>query len=420
LAVILDVVYNHLGPEGAYLAKYGPYFTEQYRTGWGTAVNLDGPYSDEVRNFFIQNALYWITEFHIDALRLDAVHALFDPLAPPFLEQLADLVHEQCEQMGRRVYLIAESDLNNPRLIQPKEMGGYGLDAQWNDEFHHVLEGLLIKEQSRYYPDFDKFDYIAKTFAEAYVYTGQYSPLRRRQHGRSPRLDQGHKFIVFLQNHDQVGNRPQAARLSSMISLDELKVAASLLLLSPFIPLLFMGEEYAEPAPFNYFVSFSDPDLIEAVRKGRAEEFSYFDWAEAADPQAEATFRASKLQHNLRHQGQHGIVHAFYRELLRLRRELPALAHLSLSDTSVTLWEEEKVVFIQRRASEQQAALVCSLGDRETILTLPLPAGRWRKQLDTAALRWLGSGPEAPETLDSNGEVRLSIQPKSCTLWVQV
>jgi maltooligosyltrehalose trehalohydrolase len=204
-----------------------------------------------------------------------------------------------------------------------------------------------------------------------------------------------------------------------MISLEELKVAVSLMLLSPFIPLLFMGEEYAEPAPFNYFVSFSDPGLIEAVRKGRAEEFGYFNWTETVDPQAEETFQASKLQHGLRHEGQHGIVYGFYRELLRLRRELPALANLSLKDTSATVWEEEKLALVLRRADEQTACLVCSLNEQETVLPLPLPAGSWRQQLDTAAARWLGSGQEAPETVDSNGEVRLSINPKSCTLWVQ-
>jgi maltooligosyltrehalose trehalohydrolase len=236
LALVLDVVYNHFGPEGNYLEKYGAYFTEQYRTGWGTAINLDGPYSDEVRHFFIQNALYWITEFHVDALRLDAVHALFDPLAPPFLEELAAAVHQQCRQSGRPAYLIAESDLNDPRLIQPREMGGYGLDAQWNDDFHHVLEGLLLHKVSPYYADFDRFEYLAKALTQGYVYTGQFSQRRKRRHGRPARLNQGEKFIVFLQNHDQVGNRPGGARLNTHLFLDEVKVGACLLLLSPLFP----------------------------------------------------------------------------------------------------------------------------------------------------------------------------------------
>ena len=419
LAVILDVVYNHFGPEGSYPGLFGPYFTQQYQTGWGAALNLDGPYNDEVRNFFIQNALYWIKDFHIDALRLDAVHALFDPLAQPFLEELGDVVHQQRQELKRQVYVIAESDLNNPRLIQPKDRGGYNLDAQWNDDFHHVLESLLLIEQSRYYADFGNFRQIAKTFSEGYVYTGQYSRRRQRRHGRSPELAEGHKFVVFLQNHDQVGNRPQGSRLSTLVSLEELKVAVSLMLLSPFVPLLFMGEEYAEPAPFNYFVSFSDQPLIEAVREGRSNEFGYFNWTEALDPQAEATFEASRLQHHLRHEGQHRVVYEFYRELLRLRREEPALASLSLKDTTATGWEEEQVVLVQRRAGEHTACIVCSFGDRETTLALPVPAGRWHKQLDTAAPRWLGSGRLAPETFNSNGTVEMSISPKTCTLWIR-
>jgi maltooligosyltrehalose trehalohydrolase len=230
-------------------------------------------------------------------------------------------------------------------------------------------------------------------------------------------LAEGYKFVVFLQNHDQVGNRPLGSRLNTLVSLEELKVAVSLMLLSPFVPLLFMGEEYAEPAPFNYFVSFSDQPLIEAVREGRSNEFGYFNWAEALDPQAEETLEASRLQPHLRHEGQHRVVYEFYRELLRLRREEPALANLSLKDTTATGWEEEKIVLVQRRAGEHAACLVCSLGDRETTLVLPVPAGRWQQKLDTAARQWLGSGRPAPETFDSNGTVEMSISPKTCTLW---
>lgn len=418
LAVILDVVYNHFGPEGCYLGLYGPYFTQQYRTGWGTAVNLDGPYSDEVRNFFIQNALYWIKDFHVDALRIDAVHALFDPLAQPFLEELGDEVRREQQELRRQVYLIVESDLNNPRLIQSKERGGYGLDAQWNDDFHHVFESQLLKEQSRYYEDFDNFRQIAKTFSEGYVYTGQYSRRRRRRHGRSPHLTEGYKFIVFLQNHDQVGNRPLGSRLNTLVSFEELKVAVSLMLLSPFVPLIFMGEEYAETASFNYFVSFGDQSLIEAVREGRCKEFACSNWTEAPDPQAETTFEASRLQHHLRQEGRHRVVYEFYRELLRLRREEPALAHLSLKDTTATCWEEEKIVLVQRRAGKHAACLVCSLGDTETTLALPVPAGRWQQKLDTAASQWQGSGRPAPKMIDSDGTVEMTINPKTCTLWV--
>jgi maltooligosyltrehalose trehalohydrolase len=224
LAVVLDVVYNHLGPEGNYLANFGPYFTQRYRTPWGAAINFDGPHSDEVKWFFIENALYWITEFHIDALRLDALHAILDLSAQPFLEELATAVHDEAERRGRRVYLIAESDLNDTKLIRSRELGGYGLDGQWNDDFHHALHTLLTGESSGYYQDFGKVGDLAKAFTEGYVYSGQYSAYRRRQHGNSSKLLPAPKFVVCAQNHDQVGNRMFGERLTQMVSFDALKL----------------------------------------------------------------------------------------------------------------------------------------------------------------------------------------------------
>lgn len=291
LAVFLDVVYNHLGPEGNYLGDFGPYFTDRYRTPWGLALNFDGADSDEVRRFFIENALYWLTEFHIDGFRLDAIHAITDKGALPFLEELAAAVHRRAERLGRRVYVIGESDLNDPRVIQPRVVGGYGLDGQWSDDFHHALHSLLTGERSGYYQDFGKLVHLARAFREGYVYTGQYSAYRRRQHGDWPRLCDACQFVVFAQNHDQVGNRARGERLSTLVSFDGLKLAAGMVLLSPFVPLLFMGEEYGETAPFLYFTSHSDPTLVEAVRKGRLEEFAAFGCEdEVPDPQDEATF----------------------------------------------------------------------------------------------------------------------------------
>ena len=266
LAVVLDVVYNHLGPEGNYLGDFAPYFTDRYRTPWGPAVNFDGAHSDEVRRFFIENALSWVTEFHVDGLRIDAVHAILDFSAKPFLQELAEAVHAQAERLNRRIYLIPESDLNDTRLIRAPEVGGFGLDAQWNDDFHHALHTLLTGERTGYYEDFGEIRHLVKGFREGFVYSGEYSPYRRRRHGNSSRSLPAHRFVVFAQNHDQVGNRLRGDRLSHLVSLEALKLAAGVILLSPFIPLLFMGEEYGEIAPFEYFVSHSDPGLIEAVR----------------------------------------------------------------------------------------------------------------------------------------------------------
>jgi len=262
LAVILDVVYNHLGPEGNYLGNYGPYFTNRYRTPWGPAVNFDGPESDEVRRFIVDNALYWVTEYHIDGLRIDAIHGIFDFSAQHILYDIREAVHRQAMTLGRPIWVIAESDLNDVRVIDPPSKGGFGLDAQWNDDFHHCLHTLLTGEQNGYYQDFGKIQQLGKALREGFVYSGQYSPFRKRRHGNSSKHLPPKKFVIFSQNHDQVGNRAKGDRLSTLVSFEALKLAAGMLLLSPNIPLLFMGEEYGEEAPFQYFVSHSDPELM--------------------------------------------------------------------------------------------------------------------------------------------------------------
>jgi maltooligosyltrehalose trehalohydrolase len=324
LAVVLDVVYNHLGPEGNYLGDFGPYFTDRYKTPWGLALNFDGPQSDEVRRFFIENALYWITACHIDALRLDAVHAIVDHSAYPFLDELAAAVHEQAEWLNRRVHVIAESDLDDTRIIRPRELGGYRHDAQWNDGFHHALHTLLTGECDGYYRDFGKVAHLAKAFAEGYVYSGQFSVFRQRRHGNSSRLVPAHKFVVCAQNHDQVGNRMLGERLGQLVSFEGLKLAAGVVLLSPCIPLLFMGEEYGETAPFPYFMSHSDPELIEAVRQGRREEFAAFAWeSEPPDPQGEAVFQHAKLNHSLRYEAHHAVLGAFLKNSYGYAKRFP-------------------------------------------------------------------------------------------------
>ncbi|MEW6386207.1 MAG: malto-oligosyltrehalose trehalohydrolase [Thermodesulfobacteriota bacterium] len=420
LAVILDVVYNHVGPEGNYLGDFGPYFTRRYRTPWGEAMNFDGPGSDEVRRYCIDNALEWITDYHIDALRLDALHAILDCSPQPFLAELADAVHREAERLGRRVYLMAESDLNDVRLLRSREMGGMGLDAHWNDDFHHALHTLLTGEESGYYQDFGRLEHLVKAYRAGFIYSGQYSPYRQRRHGSSSQEIAAHRLVVFAQNHDQVGNRPRADRLSRMVSWEALKLAAGAVLLSPFIPLLFMGEEYGEIAPFFYFVSHSDPDLIDAVRRGRKEEFAAFHWLkEPPDPQAEDTFQEAKINHYLRREGKHKLLLAFHQELLRLRRELASLTDLGRSNREVWGEERAKVLMLQSWGEEGKAVLLLHFGEEPLELSRPWPGGAWEKRLDSAARRWGGPGSRVPETFHATGDLVLSLSPQSCLLLVQ-
>jgi maltooligosyltrehalose trehalohydrolase len=418
LAVVLDVVYNHLGPEGNYLGDYGPYYTERYKTPWGGAINFDGPYSDEVRRFFIANALFWVTEFHIDALRLDAVHAILDHSAQPFLQELGLAVHARAEQLNRRIYAIAESALNDTRIIRPRELGGYELDAQWNDDFHHALRVLLTGDRGGYYQDFGDLEQLAKAFHEGFVYAGDYSEYRRRRHGNSSRDIPAHQFMVFAQNHDQVGNRMLGERLSQLVSLEALKLAASAVLLSPFIPLLFMGEEYGEVAPFAYFISHLDPQLVDAVRRGRREEFTSFAWqAEPPDPQDTATFRSATLNHRLRSEGHHRTLFEFYQELIRLRKELPALAQLSKEHMHVLGFEREKLLCVRRWCDAQQVWVLLHFGRSPTSLRPPWSVGEWHKWLDSAEARWGGPGSLVGPEIKSAGEVTLTLPPESCLVF---
>ncbi|MBO0858073.1 MAG: malto-oligosyltrehalose trehalohydrolase [Chloracidobacterium sp.] len=403
LAVILDVVYNHLGPEGNYLSRFGPYFTDKYRTPWGDALNFDGEWSDGVRNYFIENALHWFDVYHIDGLRLDAIHAIHDMSARPFLMELAEQTAEFSARRGRKFLLIAESDTNDPRVVRPKEMGGFGLDAQWLDDFHHSMLTLLTAERSGYYADYGQVAHFVKAVREGFVYTGEYSPHRLRRHGQSAADTPGRRYVVFSQNHDQAGNRMLGERLSMLLSFDALKLAAGATLLSPFIPLLFMGEEYAEEAPFLYFVSHGDADLIRATREGRKAEFKAFQWAsEPPDPQAAETFHRSKLDWNKRIHGRGHTLREFHRELLRLRREIPALASLDKNSMEVSGREEPRLVFLRRWAAGGQIFCVMNFDTRDTTFNASPPLGRWKKLLDSASEEWEGPGPALPEFIDTD------------------
>jgi maltooligosyltrehalose trehalohydrolase len=418
MAVVLDVVYNHLGPEGNYLADFGPYFTDRYPTPWGQAINFDGPHSDEVRRFFIENALYWVTEFRIDALRIDAVHGIFDFSAVHFLTELGSAIHSRAEELHRSIHVIAESDLNNSRLIRPRDVGGYGLDGQWNDDFHHALHALLTGERAGYYADFGRLSDLTKAFKEGFVFSGEYSAFRRRRHGNSSAGTLPRNFVVFSQNHDQVGNRMMGDRLGRTASFEQLKLAAGVVLLSPYVPLLFMGEEYGEVAPFPYFVSHSDAYLIEAVRKGRIDEFAAFRWmGTPMDPQDEFTFACAKLNHELRHQDRHASMYRFYEELLRLRKAIRSATGYGEERGDVTEREEEQLLLISLASSRQPFVVLFHFGKGERIVKVPMPAGSWKRALDSAESLWGGPGSLMETRVESDGLVGVQLQPHSVAVF---
>ncbi len=416
MAVILDVVYNHLGPEGSYLRDFGPYFTEKYKTPWGNAINFDGAYSNEVRNFFIENALHWSRNYHVDALRLDAIHGIFDMSAKPFLQELAQRVEEFSSSQGVKFYLIAESDLNDSRVIRPIEQGGYGLDAQWCDDFHHSLHTLLTGEKGGYYIDFGGIDHFLKSIKEGFVYSDQYSQYRKRNHGNSTKDLPGNKFIVFSQNHDQVGNRMLGERLSKLVSFEALKLAAGAVILSPYIPLLFMGEEYGEESPFLYFVNHSNPELITAVREGRKSEFQAFGWQDAPpDPQSQASFLRSKINWGMRKDGKHKVLLEFYRRLIKLRMESPALINPDKNSLEVTGVEGKRLVFLRRRQDDSRVFSVMNFNCRDVTFRFDLPGTGWIKVIDSSEARWMGSGSLIQEKVSIQQE--LTVRPFSFVLF---
>jgi maltooligosyltrehalose trehalohydrolase len=420
LAVILDVVYNHLGPEGNYLNDFGPYFTERYKTPWGPALNFDGAESDPVRRYFIENALSWVTDFHFDALRLDAVHAILDHSPYPFLQELGETVHRQANDLNRQLFLFPESAANDARLIRSRELGGYGLDAQWNDDFHHALRGVLTGEKSGYYTDYGDFYQLVKAYREGFVYSGEYSKYRRRRHGSSSKDIPAQRFVVFGQNHDQVGNRMLGERLAQLVGFEELKLAAAAVVFSPFIPLLFMGEEYGEEAPFQYFTSHIDPGLVEAVRQGRRAEFAAFGWQEEPpDPQDRATFLRAKLNHELRRGGRCRLLWELYRELIRLRKTLGPLARLSKDHCEVNGFENDCVLALRRWDQDDAVMIVYNMKRVQVTLPLRFPIGCWKKVLDSAEERWGGTGSPLLSALDASGFCILALQPRSFVLYVK-
>jgi len=332
LAVFLDVVYNHIGPEGSYLGEYGPYYTDRYRTPWGAAVNYDGRGSDAVREFVLDNVRMWIEEYRFDGLRLDAVHAIYDLGARHILQDIKDTADATARERGRQVYIVVESDLNDVRLLRPPQQGGYGIDAQWSDDFHHLVHAVLTGERQGYYEDYGATEQFPRLLENTFVLNGCYSAHRGRSHGGTDAGLPGDRFVVSIQNHDQVGNRAGGERLGTLITPAAQRLAASLLLLAPHLPLLFMGEEYGEEHPFQFFCSFSDPKLIDAVRSGRRREFEAFHadgGVDVPDPQAETTFVASHLTWSWESDQHKSGLRRLYQDLLRARHEWPALRDYS-------------------------------------------------------------------------------------------
>jgi maltooligosyltrehalose trehalohydrolase len=349
LAVLLDVVYNHLGPDGNYLAKFGPYFTTAHHTPWGDAVNFEDRGSCESRRFFCDNALLWLRDYHFDGLRLDAVHAYSDRSAINFMEQLATEVRGLEAHTGRSYVVIAESDLNDPRLVTALEAGGYGMDAQWSDDFHHALFAVLTGDRGGYYSDFGSLADLAKSIREVFVYDGRYSPYRDRIHGRPVPNLPASRFLGYSQNHDQVGNRAKGDRLSSIVASGRAKIAAALVLTAPFVPMLFQGEEWAASSPFQFFTN-HNPELGKLVSAGRRKEFAAFGWnpADIPDPQSPATFQRSKLNWDERSQPLHAAMLDWYRRLIALRRSTPGLTDPDLAHTHVRFNEDDRWLVMER------------------------------------------------------------------------
>ncbi|MEV4659718.1 malto-oligosyltrehalose trehalohydrolase [Micromonospora sp. NPDC049301] len=372
LGVILDVVYNHFGPSGAYAPRFGPYLAEQSNS-WGRSVNLDGPHSDEVRRYIIDSVLMWLRDYHVDGLRLDAVHALPDTRAVPLLEELAIEVEALSTHLGRPLSLIAESDLNDPRLITPREAGGFGLHAQWNDDAHHALHTLLTGERQGYYGDFGSLETLADVLTGGFFHAGTWSSFRNRHHGRplDPRVP-GHRLVAYLQNHDQIGNRASGDRISASLSPAMLRVGAVLLLTAPFTPMLFMGEEWAASTPWQFFTSHPEPELASAVVTGRRREFAAHGWPEGdvPDPQDPQTFVRSRLDWAELDKPEHREMLSFYQRLIGLRRSLPDLSDPRLHAVSVQHGDQ----FLLMRRGD--TLVVANLAGRGQGVSLPGVARR--------------------------------------------
>ncbi|SDH21356.1 maltooligosyltrehalose trehalohydrolase [Dyadobacter soli] len=415
IAVVLDMVYNHLGPEGNVLSHFGHYFTDKYHTPWGDAINFDDAWSDAVRHYFVQNALMWFRDFHIDALRLDAVHAIKDFGPVHILQEIRQQVDMLARGTGKEHYLIVEMDLNDTRFVKPIEAGGYGMHAQWIDEFHHALRVSSGQERSGYYSDFEGVASLAKSLRDAYVFDGIYSDHRKRKFGVKADGIPGQQFIVFSQNHDHIGNRMLGERTSQLVSFEMQKLLAGTVFVSPFIPLLFMGEEWAEPNPFQYFVSHTEEELAEAVRKGRKSEFAAFHLeGEAPDPVAISTFENSKPQWALIDQQPHRTMLHYYRKWIALRKSEAVLHECDRDGLSAEVFEEKELITVQRVWGRQHLVAFLNFSKSPQEVLLPFEHLQWHKLIASSDPAWNGIQ-EMPALA---GAGALSVAPESITVYI--
>jgi maltooligosyltrehalose trehalohydrolase len=415
IAVVLDVVYNHMGPEGNYLGEFGPYFTSKYNTPWGNAINFDDEYCDGVRQYFIENVLMWFRDFHVDALRMDAVHAIKDFSAVHILREIKMHVNELMQETGRQHHLIVELDLNDTRFINSLEQQGFGMDAQWVDEFHHASRVAAGEPQTGYYSDFSGISHLAKSYKDAYVFDGQYSPHRKKHFGIKAENNPGQQFIVFSQNHDQVGNRMLGERTSALLSFEMQKLMAAAVIVSPYLPMLFMGEEYGELHPFQYFVSHTDKELAEAVRKGRKAEFAAFHAeGEAPDPVSEETFNQSKLQWDLLNDEPHKTMFHYYQALIDLRKHELSLKHLERQHLDAQANESENTLLLRRWYEDEHVLCLMNFSKEQQQMQLPLDGNEWMKIFDSAEPRW--KGPKAAEETVTNGAT-ITLQSESILIY---
>lgn len=361
LAVILDVVYNHFGPEGNYLPFFGPFFTERYRTPWGAALNYDDAGCSATRRMILENVVHWLERYHFDGLRLDAVHAIYDRSPRHILQEIGETAREVAARLGKKIVVVAESDENDTRLISPLKDGGHGLDGQWMDDYHHCLHALLTGEKKGYYMDYGRLEDLPKVYRN-YLYTGQYSSFWEKRRGSDASHLPGSRFVVAVQTHDQVGNRARGERLSHLIGPARTRSAAGLLLTAPYVPMLFMGEEYAETNPFLFFTDYSDPELRRAVVEGRCQEFARFGWEDIPDPGAEETFKRSGLTPEEQWTDENRQMLHYYRDLIRLRRTHPVLKVPDREQTAVRIDPACDLVEITRWGEGQRLIACCNLG----------------------------------------------------------
>ncbi len=420
IAVFLDVVYNHVGPEGNNFEEYAPYFSKRYQVPWGTAINFDDEYCDGVREYFSENAIYWFDKFHIDGLRLDAVHEIYDRNAINFWQILHDKIKFLEQQVGRRLYIMAESDFNSPKVTKHPDDGGMGFDAQWLDDFHHILYVLLDPAGQNRYKDFGMMEQLAKVYTDGFIHSGEWVGFRNRTHGASSAGVPGYNFVVFNMNHDQVGNRIKGERLSMLVSFEKQKLAAAALMLSPYIPLLFMGEEYGEDTPFYFFVSHHNKDAVKGVQEGRKEEFTKFGLKEGEnfpDPAADEIFNACKLQWNKRKEGKYKIILEWNKMLIQLRRTNSILHNFNKSNVKAIPLGQEGLI-IHRQTDDGREHLFCCLNisDKELTYTLPPYAKQYKKLIDSKEQQWMWDEKSDPYP-DEIGNEEIKLKPFSVVVY---